>query len=153
MSGEAPREAAGRRRFVDTNLFVYAHDESAGRKREVSRALIEETWEFRSGCVSVQVLQELFVSLTRKIRKPLPADEAGRIIADLSRWEVHAPLPDDVLGAIDLHRRAGVSFWDAMILTSAAALGASTLFSEDLNPGQTYDGVTVLNPLEQPDDA
>ncbi len=67
-------ESRGReRRFVDTNLFVYAHDESAGHKRETARGLIEGLWESREGCASVQVLQELFVKLTRKVPKPLPA--------------------------------------------------------------------------------
>ncbi len=148
-------EARGSRRrtsrdlhFVDTNLFVYAHDESAGRKREVARGVIAELWESREGCASVQVLQEIFVNLTRKVPKPLPAREVTAIIEDLSAWKIHAPGPPDVLSAIELHERASVSFWDAMILTSARSLGCRRLYSEDLNSGQTYDGVLIVNPLE-----
>ena len=142
-------ESRGReRRFVDTNLFVYAHDKSARYKRETARGLIEGLWESREGCASVQVLQELFVNLTRKVPKPLPARDVASLVEDLSVWTVHSPGPRDVLSAIELHERAGVSFWDAMILTSARSLGCQILYSEDLNAGQSYDGVRVVNPFE-----
>jgi predicted nucleic acid-binding protein len=136
------------RRFVDTNLFVYAHDESAGRKREVARDLMSGLWESRSGCASVQVMQELFVNLTRKVPKPLSAREAAALIEDLSAWTVHSPGVRDVLYSIELHERMDVSFWDAMILTSANSLGCRALYSEDLGAGQNYDGVLVVNPFD-----
>jgi len=142
-------EAAGReRRFVDTNILVYAQDASAGRKREVARELIAGLWESREGCASVQVLQEFFGNLTRKVPKPLSAREAAALVEDLSAWTVHSPGPRDVLSAIELHERAGVSFWDAMILSSARSLGCRLLYSEDLKAGQSYDGVLVINPFE-----
>jgi predicted nucleic acid-binding protein len=140
MSAEA---RGGERRFVDTNLFVYAYDESAGRKRVVARDLISGLWESRSGCASVQVLQELFVNLTHKVPKPLSAREAAALIEDLSAWTLHSPGVRDVLYAIELHERMDVSFWDAMILTSANSLGCRVLYSEDLSAGQRYDGVLV----------
>lgn len=135
------------RRFVDTNLFVYAHDSSAGRKAEVSHGVIAGLWESRRGCVSVQVMQELFVSLTRKVPRPLSARDVAALVQDLAAWTVHSPRSRDVIHAIDLHERTGVSFWDAMILTSARSLGCSVLYSEDLNAGQSYDGVLVVNPF------
>lgn len=97
-------------RFVDTNLFVYAHDESAEQKREVAQGLIAELWVSRKGCASVQVLQELFVNLTRKVSKLLPTREAAALVEDLSVWTVHSPGPRDVLSAIELHERISVSF-------------------------------------------
>lgn len=138
----------GEGRFVDTNLFVYAHDTTAESKREVARDLIAGLWKSRSGCLSVQVLQELFVNLTRKVPRPLSARDAAALVEDLTVWRVHSPGPKDVLSAIELHERANVSFWDAMILTSARYLGCQVLYSEDLNTGQTYDGVVVVNPFE-----
>lgn len=143
-----PRQERGWR-FVDTNLFIYAHDLTAGQKRERARTLISSLWESREGCVSVQVLQELFVNLTRKVPKPLSSREAANLISDISRWRIHAPQPADVLSAIELHSQVDVSFRDAMILTSARALGCNILYSEDLDPGQTYGGVLVLDPLQQ----
>lgn len=140
--------ARGRERyFVDTNLFVYAYDASADNKKEVAVDLISGLWVSRAGCVSVQVLQELFVSLTRKVPRPLAGREAAALVEDLSAWTVHSPGPPDVLSAIELHERADVSFWDAMVLTSARSLGCRTLYSEDLDAGQSYDGVVVVNPF------
>jgi predicted nucleic acid-binding protein len=138
---------SGNRRFIDTNVLVYAHDVTAGDKHVRARVLLEELWDTRDGCLSVQVLQEFFVTTTHKIPKPLEAPTAAQIIADLARWHVHAPAARDVLAAVDIHQRTGASFWDAMILRSAQELGCRTLYSEDLNPGQTYAGVQVSNPF------
>jgi predicted nucleic acid-binding protein len=143
---------SGNRRFVDTNVLVYAHDDSAGSKRDQARALVEQLWGSRDGCLSVQVLQEFFVTVTRKITKPVGAETAKAIVADLSRWYLHVPAADDVLAAIGIQQRTGISFWDAMIVRSAAEIGCTVLYSEDLNAGQGYSGVRVENPF-QPLDA
>jgi predicted nucleic acid-binding protein len=138
---------SGNRAFVDTNVLVYAHDVTAGDKHDRARALLEELWDTREGCLSVQVLQEFFVTTTRKIPKPLEAPTAGQIINDLALWHVHAPAARDVLAAIDIHQQTGASFWDSMILRSAQELNCQTLYSEDLNSGQAYAGVRVSNPF------
>ena len=138
---------SGSRQFVDTNVLVYAYDLTAGDKHGRARVLVEELWETRQGCLSVQVLQEFFVTTTRKISRPLDAQVAARIVGDLAHWHVHAPAAVDVLAAIDIHQRTGASFWDAMILRSAKELGCQTLHSEDLNPGQEYDGIQVSSPF------
>ncbi len=142
---------SGNRQFVDTNILLYAHDSSAGTKRDQARALVEQLWESREGCLSVQVLQEFYVNVTRKIAKPLDTETAKEIIADLSRWHLHVPAAHDVLGAIGIHERTGISFWDAMIVRSAAEMGCAVLYSEDLNAGQEYSGVRAENPLQPPD--
>ena len=142
---------SGNRRFVDTNILLYAHDDSAGGKRDQARALVEQLWESRDGCLSVQVLQEFFVNVTRKIAKPLDAATAKEIVADFSRWYLHVPAADDVLAAIGIHQRTGISFWDAMIVRSAAEIGCAVLYSEDLSAGQEYSGVRVENPFQPPD--
>ena len=138
---------SGNYRFVDTNVLVYAHDDSAGAKRDQARLLVEQLWGSREGCLSVQVLQEFFVTVTRKIAKPLGPETAKEIVADLSHWHMHVPAADDVLGAIGIHQRAEISFWDAMIVRSAAEMGCAVLCSEDLNAGQEYSGVRVENPF------
>jgi hypothetical protein len=76
-----------------------AHDDSAGTKRTRRGPLLEELWESREGCLSVQVLQKFFVNATRQIAEPLSADTAKEIVADLSHWHVHVPAADYVLGA------------------------------------------------------
>ena len=115
--------------------------------RGLRGALLEELWHTREGCLSVQVLQEFFVTTTRKIPKPLATSAAAQIITDLARWHVHAPAAPDLLAAIDIHRQTGASFWDSMILRSAQELGCPTVYSEDLNAGQAYAGVRVSNPF------
>ncbi len=109
--------------------------------------LLAELWESRSGCLSVQVFQEFYVSITRKVAHPLDSGAAAQIISDLATWRVHAPEMADVLAAIEIQRRHGVSYWDAMILQSAARLGCEIVWSEDLIAGQVYDGVRVINPF------
>jgi predicted nucleic acid-binding protein len=137
----------GSRQFVDTSVLVYAHEVTAGAKHGRARALVEELGETRRGCLSVQVLQEFFVTSTRKIPRPLEAPAAARIINDLAHWHVHALAAADVLAVIDIHRQTGASFWNAMILCSAKELDCEILHSEDLNPGQEYEGVQVRNPF------
>jgi predicted nucleic acid-binding protein len=133
--------------FVDTNVLVYAHDASAGRKHARAKALLAELWASGNGGLSVQVLQEFYVTITRKVPQPLEGETAARLIADLGHWLVHVPNVNDVLDAIQLHQRHTLSFWDAMILTSATQLGCRLIWSEDLNPGQVYAGVQVANPF------
>jgi predicted nucleic acid-binding protein len=138
---------SGNRQFVDTNILVYAHDVTAGDKHSRARALVEQLWGTRQGCLSVQVLQEFFVTTTWKLPRPLEAPAAAQIVNDLAYWHVHCPAVADVRAAIDIHQRTGASFWDAMILRSAQELGCQILYSEDLNAGQEYEGVEVRNPF------
>jgi predicted nucleic acid-binding protein len=133
--------------FMDTNILVYAHDLSAGLKHERALELIEGLWENHLGCLSVQVMQEFYVVTTQKIASPLDQETATRILRDLIQWHVHAPIAEDVLGAIGVQERYQVSFWDAMILWSAQQLGCSTLWSEDLSEGRVYGDLRVLNPF------
>lgn len=135
------------RQFVDTNVLIYAHDPSAGDKHLRASALIEELWSARTGCLSTQVLQEFYVNVTRKVARPLSPEVAAEIIAALGQWEVHRPNVEDMIEAISLQTRHKISFWDALILTSAQRLECKTLWSEDLNPGQDYRGVVVQNPF------
>jgi predicted nucleic acid-binding protein len=141
MSASAPLQ------FVDTNLLVYAHDASAGEKHGLAKEIIRDLWESEMGCLSVQVLQKFYVVATQKVPEPLEADTAAAIIRDLSHWKIHVPDAADVLGAIDLQQRTGISFWDAMILWSALQLDCEIVLSEDLNPNQAYDGIDVINPF------
>jgi predicted nucleic acid-binding protein len=82
---------SGNCRFVDADVLAYAHDDSAGAKRDQARLLVGQLWGSREGCLSVQVLQEFFVTVTRKIARPLGPETAKEIVADLSRWHVHVP--------------------------------------------------------------
>ena len=110
-------------------------------------SLVQNLWALNTGCLSIQVLQEFYVTITQKVDAPLDVSTAVSLISDLAYWRVHAPQATDVLAAIDLQQRYVISFWDAMIIRSALQLGCNTVWSEDLSSGQDYDGLTVLNPL------
>jgi predicted nucleic acid-binding protein len=133
--------------FVDTNILIYAHDTSAGAKHDRAAQLLKQLWESRLGCLGIQVLQEFYVNITRKVARPLESSAAAQILVDLSVWRMHVPDVGDVLAAIEIQRRYGIAFWDAMILQSATRLGCEIVWSEDLNLDQVYDGVRISNPF------
>jgi len=133
--------------FVDTNIFLYAYDLSDAGKRQKAQALISHLWETGRGCISIQVLQELYVNLTLKIPRPLTPQVATQIISDLGQWRLHIPELSSLIEAVNIQQRHQVSFWEAMIICSAKELDCITLWTEDLNPGQRYEGIDVVNPL------
>jgi predicted nucleic acid-binding protein len=137
--------------FVDSNILVYAHDAAAGPRHEMARALLESLWRSRRGCLSIQVLQEFYVTVTRKVARPYAPAKAARIITDLQLWRTHVPAAGDVLAAIEVQTRYQLSFWDAMILYSANSLGCSVLWTEDLTAGQVVGQTTVRNPFKSGD--
>ncbi len=136
--------------FVDTNVLVYAHDATAGRKREVARDVILNLWNTEAGVLSTQVLQELFVSLTQKIPYPIDRKKARTILEDLCAWDVVVNDEQSVLNAIDLQAKYQMSFWDSLILEAANRGGVTTLYSEDLQAGQQIGAMTIVNPFPDP---
>ena len=133
------------RSFFDTNILVYADDQSSPAKRQRAIELVASHRRARTGVVSLQVLQEYFVTVTRKLN--LDARVARRKVELLSEFDVAAPDVPDILAAIDLHRLHGVNFWDALIVRSAKQAGCSVLLSEDMQAQSELDGVRIVNPF------
>jgi predicted nucleic acid-binding protein len=133
--------------FVDTNILIYAHDPSAGRKHDRARQLIKKLWTTGEGVLSTQILQELCVNLRRKLARPLPVDEIRQLVRDYLSWEVVVNTPESVLAALDIEVRYKISYWDALVVHAADSSGADVLYSEDLAEGQRYGIVRVVNPL------
>jgi predicted nucleic acid-binding protein len=133
--------------FVDTNVLLYAHDRSAGRKREVASELLERLWGTRTGALSTQVLQEFYVNATRKLPKPLSAPRARAVIDRYATWHVHRIDPSDIVAASELEKRHRQSFWDALVIVSAARLGARALASEDMQHGRRIAGLVIVDPF------
>ena len=131
--------------FLDTNILVYAaigtgKDE---RKRQHALALIESE-EFGT---SAQVLQEFFVTVVKKASRPLPAEQALEWIEQLTAFPC-CPIDHRLVRiAIEQSAHYSISYWDAAILSAAQALGSETVYSEDLNDGQQYGRVRVVNPF------
>ena len=139
--------ARPQREFVDANVLVYAFDSSAARKQQAAQQLLERLWEGGTGCLSVQVLHEFFVTVTKKVPKPLPLDDAKARIREFAAWTVFAPTAEDILTAIDLHAQVKIGFWDAMVVLAAAESECEVLWTEDLNDGQMLRGVRIQNPF------
>ena len=133
--------------FLDTNIIVYAHDRSSGEKHVVAREIMDYLWETRKGLISVQVLQELFVCVTKKIAKPLPIKNAKLLLEYLSNWDVIVNDKFITLKAIDFQEKHQFSFWDSLIIQAALQGQASLLLSEDLPDGQVVEDLKILNPF------
>ncbi len=132
--------------FLDTNILLYAISPGAPERAKAEKA--REILRRDDLSLSVQVLQEFYVQSTRPTRsQPLSHAEATALIKVWLRFhvvELSVPLMQD---ALRLKQRYQTSYWDAAILAAAAQAGCTELLSEDLNPGQTYDNVRVLNPF------
>jgi len=132
--------------FVDTNLLVYAFDVDAGAKQDKAIEVLAELWRDREGRLSTQVLQEFYVSVTRKLATRLSKPAARRAVDLYSSWCVEIS-PADITVAFRIEDEARISFWDALIFAVAHKSGASRVLSEDLNPGQKIAGIKVENPF------
>ena len=133
--------------FVDTNILIYAHDRDAGVRRDRAAAALGELWTNRSGRLSVQVLQEFYVTATSKLRSSIDRASAREVVRSYSSWVGAAADVGLVLRAIEIAELARLSYWDAMIVAAAEQCGASTLYTEDLNTGQSIAGIHIVNPL------
>lgn len=134
--------------FVDTNILLYAYDSGSEERHRQAIELVAVLGKRRQGVISIQVLQEFLVNVTRKSAVPLTEKAARARVAILSRWPTHSPVAADVIAASELAESAQVSFWDAMILRSASQMDCAVLWSEDLNHGQVVAGVEIRNPFK-----
>ena len=134
------------RTFFDTNILVYADDKAAPAKQRRALDLIAEHRRARTGVVSLQVLQEYFVTVTRKLH--VDPRIARRKVELIAEFDVASPEVADILAAIDLHRLHVVSFWDALVLRAAKQAGCSILLSEDMQGNREIDGVQIVNPFQ-----
>jgi len=131
--------------FADTNILIYAHDSSAGAKLLTSRSLIRRLTENHEGAVSTQILAEFYATITRKYA--MRKEDAASLVADFGIWTIHRLAHSDLMAATQLHRTYKISWWDALVLQSAQALGCEILWTEDLSHNQRYGTVTVRNPF------
>lgn len=131
---------------VDSNILIYAAAEDAGDKTRTARKLLRELG-LRRGMLAVQALGEFFVNAVRKYG--VDPDAAANVI-DLwqSAFTIVGARSTELVNGIRLSRRFELQFWDALLIATVAKNGARVLFSEDLQHGQTIDGVLILNPFD-----
>ena len=131
--------------FFDTNVRVYTSDHDEPDKRRIARVLLRRSAQEGSGVISTQVVQEFFVSATRKLSiEPM---RAKGIVSTFRPFELVVITLDDINRAIEGVVLWQISFWDALILAAAGRASCSMVYSEDLNPGQFYSGVEVRDPF------
>jgi predicted nucleic acid-binding protein len=133
--------------FVDANILVYAEDRDAGSKHTIARDLVADLWRSGEGVLSVQVLQEFFVIVTRKVPRPLDPDQARTLVEQYLTWKVVQNTGELLLAAIRQASTLKVSFWDALVLEAARVERCDRLWTEDLNHGQRVGDLTIVNPF------
>jgi len=107
--------------FVDTNVLIYAHDADAGAKHETAIGVLRDLWVQRAGVLSTQVLQEFYVSVTRKIATPLPKPAARAVVDSYTVWCIDTT-PAEIAAAFRIEDEAGIGFWDALIVAARAKI-------------------------------
>lgn len=132
--------------FLDSNILIYAFDTQEPKKRARSQALIEGL-PAEAIVLSAQVVNEFYFTVTRKLRRPLPAADAEAAVRGLSGFRI---IPLDYrlsLAGMEIVRRHQLSIWDALIVQSAIEGKCRTLFSEDFQSGRKYGDLTITNPF------
>ena len=131
--------------FFDTNVLVYVFDRAEPAKQALAQALVTEHMSARDMVLSTQVLQELYVTLTRK--KQLGAADALEVVTTFAQERIVPASADTVLRGLALSQRHQLSAWDALVLQAALDAGCTTLYSEDLSTGARFDDLVVVNPF------
>jgi predicted nucleic acid-binding protein len=131
--------------FVDTNVLVYAVDGHDAKKRDRSQAALRRLGKNSSGVISTQVLQEFYVAATRRLG--IDPITAKGILHGYEDFEVVVVDRRLIGEAIDCSVLNKLSFWDALIIVTAESAGCEKLWTEDLNPGQTINGIFIENPF------
>ena len=135
--------------FLDSNVLVYLYDVDAPEKQSVSRSLLKKVTEQSDldYVISTQVLQEFYVTVTRKFARTLSEQEVLLAMTGLRTFptvQVDVPM---IFEAIELGRRFKLSFWDSLIVSAASSAGCSRVLSEDLQHGMRIDSLTIENPF------
>jgi len=139
--------------FVDTNVLVYARDARDEAKQQAAREWMRLLWRSRAGRVSTQVLQEFYVTATRKLDSQLGPAVARADVETLTGWNPLSIDPSLFQAAWDIEDRFGFSFWDSLVVAAALRTGCTYLLTEDLQDGQVLDGLTVVDPFSHAPDS
>ena len=144
MNGDRDGDAS----FVDTNIPVYALAGDDPKRSPIAQDLLRKLMLARALRTSTQVLQELYVTLTRKGKSPMLPEAALRYIDQVAAWPVGVTDFKSVRRAIELSIGSMLSIWDALIVVAAERSEARILYSEDLQAGQELLGVRIVNPFQ-----
>jgi len=136
--------------FVDTNILLYARQAREPLKQPVASQWMERLWEEQRGRISVQVLSEYYITVTRKIKPVRAAEDAWDEVRDLFTWNPQATDAALFLRGREVEQRYRLSWWDCLIVAAAQLQNCALLLTEDLQHGAIYGDVTVRNPFVLP---
>ena len=134
--------------FVDTNVLLYACDAAEPAKQRLAAQWIERLWGERAGRLSVQVLSEFYVNVTRKLKPGMSSDAAWEVLESYLPWEPLAIDATVLNHARDIERRFGLNWWDSTVVAAAQVQGCEILLTEDLQHGMHMGGLVVRNPFK-----
>ena len=132
--------------FIDSNVLIYANDKDEVEKQRVAIKALDELWTTDSGVLSVQVLQEFYSVVTRKLKPRVSRALAQEVVQLYSQW-CGETTAREIQDAFRIESTAQISFWDALIVASALQSGANRILSDDLNHGQTISGIAIVVPF------
>ena len=133
--------------FIDTNILIYAYDNTEGKKHYTAKTLVADLWRQGTGLLSTQVLQEFYNVATRKLKPPISRARARKLVADYSNWVSMNTDTQLLVSASMLEENHSLQWWDALIIEAALRSGATTLLSEDMRDGRRFGMLTVRNPF------
>jgi predicted nucleic acid-binding protein len=133
--------------FVDTNVFVYARQAGEPTKQPLAASWLERLWDRQSGRTSVQVLNEYYTTLTRKIKPAVAPADAWDDVKNLIAWNPQGMDVELLHRGRDIEQRYRLSWWDSLIVAAAQLQSCVLLLTEDLQDRAVYGGVTVRNPF------
>jgi len=134
-----------RKIFIDTNILIYANDGRDKIKQEQAISIVQQLMGFGNGVVSTQVIQEYAAVALNKLNQ-----DSGAVLRQtrlLESFEVVRQSVEMIRRAIEIVETYHISFWDACIISNAENAGCTEIYSEDLNTGQYYSGIRVVNPF------
>ena len=135
--------------FVDANVLVYVRDATEPAKQEMAERWLRELWSGGNGRVSIQVLQEFYVTVTQKLRPGMRRAAAREDVKSLFSWQ---PVTQDrhlLDEAWALQDRFQLSWWDAPVIAAAVRTRCRYLLSEDFQDGMVFGDVMVIDPFER----
>lgn len=133
--------------FVDTNVLVYRRDRADQHKHEKALDWVEQLWRARAGRLSIQVLQEFYITVTQKLDPKIPKETARQDVRDFISWHPVVLDPKLVEAAWSIQDRHKTSWWDSLIVAAGQSASCRYLLSEDLQDGQIFDEIQVVSPF------
>jgi len=133
--------------FVDSNVLVYCRDLAVPRKQKAALEWMTHLWKSQRGRISVQVLNEFYVTVTMKLKPGMTKKDAREEIRDLLSWQPLGLDPAVLVLSWDVQDQYSLSFWDSLIVASAELQDCKYILSEDLNHGQELFGTKVVSPF------